>query len=187
VQRLTTLSSWFDLHQIKNSQLYELRTQDRGAQQSFVLQQCGVRLNFVSQFLTENMRKCLFNLAKESRAEEKREALFKGEKLNFSENRPALHTALRAPFEKNIMDIGEKKATDIQQTFSKMCVVATKIRQGKKLGFSGKPIKNIINIGIGGSDLGPKMSLDALRALADQSLNYFFISDADPLSFEQTY
>lgn len=184
LQRLTTLPSWVNLIKIRQSQPYDLRTKSR-QYECFTIRQSGVTLDFDLQFLTSVARESLFNLAIESKLTQKIDALFTAEKLNFSENRAVLHTALRAPFEQNIVDVGSEVADNIQQAFAKMAEVANCIRQRQWFGYTGKPIKYIINIGIGGSDLGPRMGVEALQDFADLSLKYFFISDADPLSFEQ--
>ena len=108
MQRLTTVPAWHALMDIKATQPYDLRRVDRCGQ-NYSLSQCGITLDFDLQFLTAPARQRLFDLANASKFEEKINALFSGSKINFSEDRAALHTALRAPLNKNKSDVGEDR------------------------------------------------------------------------------
>lgn len=145
----------------------------------------GITLDFSRQRLTETILENLLDLAKECRLQDKIHALLNGEKLNISENRPALHTALRVP-EHTVLSVDEKNIIpEIIATREKIQHIAEKIRHREWLGFSGKAIKDIVNIGMGGSDLGPRFCIKALAEFSDKDLGYHFVSDADPNSFKQ--
>lgn len=146
----------------------------------------SIHLDYSHQHLTEQTLELLFNLAETCQLREKIEALMHGGIVNVSENRPALHTALRADEKNPILVNGRDIMPDIFETRLKMKAIAEQIRAKEWLGFAGNPITDIINIGIGGSDFGPKFCLKALTDLTSKELNYHFISDADPHSFKHT-
>jgi glucose-6-phosphate isomerase len=144
---------------------------------------CGIELDFARQRLDLKTLNLLIDLANARELPQKIKGLFNGEKLNRSENRPALHTALRA--EKNDAILVDKVniVPEIIFTLSQMEAIADRVRHKLWFGASGEVITDIVNIGIGGSDLGPKMALDALQEFTDKRLAYHFISDLDPDSF----
>ncbi|MBX6334494.1 glucose-6-phosphate isomerase [Candidatus Saccharibacteria bacterium] len=130
----------------------------------------------------------LFDLAREAKVEEKRDAMFRGEKINKTENRAVLHIALRYKGDEPIMVDGKDVMTEVREVLSRMAAFADKIRAHEWLGATGKPIKNIINIGIGGSDLGPQMAYQALKHYSQRDLTIRFISNIDGSAFyEATY
>lgn len=160
-----------------------IRNTDARSQQ-YSLQTNNIRLDFSNQQIDENIFELLINLAKERNLKEQIDALMRGDKVNQSEQRPALHTALRSMNNDSIFVDGIDIVPDILATREKMRTISNKIRTGLWLGYTGKPITSIVNIGIGGSDLGPRFCINALQEFCCRELSYHFISDMDPNSFE---
>ncbi|HAT1847140.1 TPA: glucose-6-phosphate isomerase [Legionella pneumophila] len=125
----------------------------------------------------------LINLANEIKLQEKIDGLIRGEKVNISENRSALHTALRDLSNKSILIDGLDIMSEVVSTRERIRMISNRIREKKWLGYSGLPITDIVNIGIGGSDLGPRVCIHALSNYVSKEFNYHFISDVDPASF----
>ncbi len=146
----------------------------------------NIHLDYSNQHITPETLQLLLALAESCQLRDKIHALIRGDNVNFSENKPALHTALRAPSDLPIMVKQQNVMSDIIATREKMLCIAEQIRGKFWLGFSGKPITDIVNIGIGGSDLGPRFCINALSDFTTKELNYHFISDADPNSFKHT-
>ena len=147
---------------------------------------CQITLNYSHQSINQETLKLLINLANACGLKEKIQRLMRGDKVNFSENRPALHTALRAPDNHAIWVNNINIMHQVMHARNNMKCIVQKIRHNEWLGFSGKPITDIVNIGIGGSDLGPRFCLKAFAAILSKDRRYHFISDVDPSSFEQT-
>jgi glucose-6-phosphate isomerase len=127
----------------------------------------------------------LFELADECGVPAAIQSMFSGEKINATENRAVLHTALRRPVTDQLILDGKDIIPEIHKVLDRMAEFADKIRSGEWKGYSGKRIKNIVNIGIGGSDLGPQMVAEALKPLQDENLNLFFVSNVDPSHIHQ--
>jgi len=144
---------------------------------------CNITLDFSHQHISEETLALLCALTEELQVHAKIEALIRGDKVNLSESRPALHTALRAPEDAAIWVDNHNVMTEIIATRRQMERIVDDIRNKVWLGFSGKPITDIVNIGIGGSDLGPRFCVDALADYITTDLSYHFISDSDPDSF----
>lgn len=144
---------------------------------------CGIELDFSKQRITPETLALLFDLANASQLKEKIDALMSGKKVNTSENKPALHTALRVPRYEPLWVDGNDIMVDVFKTRHQMEVIADKVRSKSWLGFSNTPITDVVNIGIGGSDLGARLCVSALADDVTQDLNFHFISDADPDSF----
>jgi glucose-6-phosphate isomerase len=125
----------------------------------------------------------LMELAGESGVAERRDAMFRGEHINVSENRAVLHVALRMPATASLVVDGEDVIPDVHEVLGRMGELATKVRSGEFKGFTGKSIKNVINIGIGGSDLGPVMAYEALRHYSARNLTFRFVSNVDATDF----
>ena len=155
-------------------------------QQQFNATSCNIHLDYSNQRITSNILKLLFSLADACCLRDKINGLIRGDNVNISESRPALHTALRASNDTSILVDHHNVMPEIIATRDKIRVIAEQIRSKQWLGFSGEPITDIVNVGVGGSDLGPKFCLKALTDFTDKSLGYHFISDADPSSFNQT-
>jgi glucose-6-phosphate isomerase len=125
----------------------------------------------------------LMELAGESGVAERRDAMFRGEHINVSENRAVLHVALRMPATASLVVDGEDVIPDVHEVLGRMGELATRVRSGEFKGFTGKSIKNVINIGIGGSDLGPVMAYEALRHYSARDLTFRFVSNVDATDF----
>jgi len=146
---------------------------------------CNINIDYSNQRTTKKTLELLLGLAETAGLREKIQALMRGDVVNLSENRPALHTALRASGSIPILVDGNDVMPEVSQALNTMRQISDQIRNKQWLGFTGKPITNIVNIGIGGSDLGPRFCLKAFAELASRDLTYHFISDVDPTSFKQ--
>ncbi|MBI2593745.1 glucose-6-phosphate isomerase, partial [Candidatus Daviesbacteria bacterium] len=135
--------------------------------------------------MTGETMELLLQLAQEAGLKEKIEAMFSGEKINTSENRPALHIALRNVTGKPLIVDRVNVMEEINDVLERMKRFSQSIRNGEKKGYSGKPIKNIVNIGIGGSDLGSVMAYEALKHYSDRKLTVRFISNIDGTDFAE--
>lgn len=136
-------------------------------------------LDYSKQRISEKTMTLLINLARQSDIEAWREKMFSGEKINFTENRAALHTALRNRSKKAVLVDGKDVMPEVNRVLAQIRTFSDSVRNGKWLGYSGKRITDIVNIGIGGSDLGPAMVCTALKACAKQDLNVHFVSNID--------
>jgi glucose-6-phosphate isomerase len=125
----------------------------------------------------------LIELAEESRVAERRDAMFRGEHINVSENRAVLHTALRLPATATLVVDGQDVVADVHAVLARMRDFADRVRSGEFKGYTGKPIKNVINIGIGGSDLGPVMAYEALKHYCTRDITFRFVSNVDSTDF----
>ena len=139
----------------------------------------GILLDYSKSRLTDETVKLLVQLAEESGLRERIDAMFRGEKINVTENRAVLHVALRAPRGTSIVVDGENVVPQVHAVLDKMTDFSNRVRNGQWRGHTGKRIRNIINIGIGGSDLGPVMAYEALRFYSDRSLTFRFVSNVD--------
>jgi len=145
----------------------------------FSLEAAGLFLDYSKNRVDPNTMHLLCDLARERGVEPAREALFTGEKVNTTEHRAALHTALRMPRTQTLMVDGHNVGAEVHQVLDRIKQFTDRVRSGEWLGHSGKPITDIINIGIGGSDLGPKMVTLALRAYGHPRLRMHFVSNVD--------
>jgi glucose-6-phosphate isomerase len=150
---------------------------DRGRR--LALEAVGIYFDYSKNRINDQTLRLLVRLAEESGFRERTRAMFAGERINTTENRPVLHVALRAPKDSSIVVDGENVVPKVHAVLDKMANFAERVRSGKWKGFTGERIKNVINIGIGGSDLGPVMGYEALRAYADRSLTFRFVSNID--------
>ncbi len=167
----------------KASDLRTLFAKDKKRGAAFTAEALGIRLDYSKNVLDSATLKLLFTLAKERKVAAKRDAMFRGEKINMMEDRAVLHVALRAPKGSVINVDGVDVVPAVHEVLARMEVFAKKIRARKWLGFTGKPIKNIVNIGIGGSDLGPVMAFEALKSFSDRALTMRFVSNVDGNDF----
>jgi glucose-6-phosphate isomerase len=143
----------------------------------------GIYLDYSKNRVTDETMRLLVDLAEESGVPERRDAMFRGEHINVSENRPVLHVALRMPATASLVVDGVDVVREVHDVLGRMSTFADRIRSGEWRGYTGKPIRNVINIGIGGSDLGPVMAYEALRHYSDRSLTFRFISNVDSTDF----
>jgi glucose-6-phosphate isomerase len=146
---------------------------------------CGLFLDYSKNRITDETLALLLQLAEQSGLAEHREAMFTGQKINTTEDRAVLHVALRAPKSQSILVDGEDVVPAVHDVLDKMSAFADKIRCGEWLGYTGKRIRNIVNIGIGGSDLGPVMAYEALKHYSQRDLTFLFVSNVDGTDFAE--
>jgi glucose-6-phosphate isomerase len=143
----------------------------------------GLFLDYSKNRVTDETLRLLIALAHDAGVAERRDAMFSGEKINITEKRAVLHVALRAPRGASIVVDGENVVPGVHAVLDRLAAFATRVRSGEWKGHTGKRIRNVINIGIGGSDLGPVMAYDALRTYTDRDLTVRFVSNVDPADF----
>jgi glucose-6-phosphate isomerase len=186
---LTNTAAWKSLrkhfNEVKEIEMKSLFEKDENRGKSFKLDELGIYFDYSKHRITDETLSILFDLARERGVEERRSAMFSGEKINTTENRAVLHTALRAPKGSTIMVDGRDIVPDVHAVLDKMADFSNKIRSGEWKGFTGKPIKNIVNIGIGGSDLGPVMAYEALKYFSARELVFRFVSNVDGSDFAE--
>jgi glucose-6-phosphate isomerase len=186
---LTQRPAWQELgkhfQQIKGLHLKKLFANDpqRGAR--LTAEAVGLYLDYSKHRITSDTLKLLLQLAEESGLRARIDAMFRGEKINVTEKRAVLHVALRAPKRASITVDGENVVPQVHAVLDKMAAFADRVRSGAWLGHTGKLLKNIINIGIGGSDLGPVMAYEALRHYSQRSLRFRFVSNIDATDFAE--
>ncbi|ORW04028.1 glucose-6-phosphate isomerase [Mycobacterium kyorinense] len=163
--------------------LRELFAEDATRGERFCAEAAGIYLDYSKNRITEETLSLLMQLARESELERRRDMMFAGERINVSENRSVLHVALRMPKGTSLMVDGIDVMAEVHEVLDRMADFAIKIRSGAWTGHTGKPIRNIVNIGIGGSDLGPVMAYEALRHYTDRNLTFRFVSNVDSTDF----
>ena len=156
---------------------------DRGTR--YTAEAEGIFLDYSKNRVNDETLKLLIQLAKECGLKERCEAMFTGQKINITENRAVLHVALRAPKFESIMLDGEDVVPAVHEVLDKMFAFSDRVRSGAWKGHTGKPIKNIVNIGIGGSDLGPVMAYEALKHYSQRDLTFRFVSNVDSTDFAE--
>ena len=169
--------------QICDLHLRDLFAEDPKRGERFTVEAAGLFLDFSKNRITEATLKLLLELAPASDLRAKIDAMFRGEKINVTENRAVLHVALRAPRDATIMVDGKNVVPEVHAVLGKMEGFSKRIRSGKWKGHTGKGIKNVVNIGIGGSDLGPVMAYEALKHYSERSLTFRFVSNVDGIDF----
>src|SRR6476620_7474199 len=145
----------------------------------------GLVLDYSKNRVTDETIRLLVQLAEESELRERITAMFSGEKINVTENRAVLHVALRAPREASIIVDGENVVSKVHAVLDRMAAFSQRVRSGEWKGNTGKPIRNVVNIGIGGSDLGPVMAYEALKFYSERSLTFRFVSNVDGTDFAE--
>ena len=163
--------------------LRELFASDSARGEKLVAEGAGLFLDYSKNRITETTLGLLLQLAEESRLPARIEAMFRGDKINVTEKRAVLHVALRAPKNATILVDGKNVVLAVHEVLERMATFSNKIRGGEWAGHTGKRIRNIINIGIGGSDLGPVMAYEALRHYTDRNLTFRFVSNIDGTDF----
>jgi glucose-6-phosphate isomerase len=164
---------------VKNAQLRDLFADDPERANHLTADGAGLFLDYSKHRVTDETMTLLIALAHAAKVEERREAMFRGDHINVTEDRAVLHTALRAPQDEELEVDGTDVVRAVHEVLDRMAAFALKVRLGEWTGFTGKPIKNVINIGIGGSDLGPAMATEALRQYAERSMRFRFVSNID--------
>ena len=170
---------------MKGKHLRELFAADPGRGQRFTAEANGVFLDYSKNRLTDETLKLLLALAEESGLRAKIEAMFRGDKINITEDRAVLHVALRAPKSERIVVDGEDVVPGVHAVLDKMTTFSERVRSGAWKGHTGKRIRNVINIGIGGSDLGPVMAYEALKHYSHRDLTFRFVSNVDGTDFAE--
>jgi len=170
---------------IHDTQMKQLFADDPTRGERYTAEAEGIFLDYSKNRVTDETLKLLLELAEESGVKARLEAMFTGQKINITENRAVLHVALRAPKTESIFVDGEDVVPAVHEVLEKMASFANRIRSGDWTGYTGKPIKNVVNIGIGGSDLGPVMAYEALKHYSQRDLNMHFISNVDSTDFAE--
>src|ERR1700728_1912896 len=163
--------------------LKQLFADDPKRGERLTLEAVGLYLDYSKNRITDESMALLVQLAEQSGLRERIDAMFAGEHINVSENRPVLHVALRAPKGAQILLDGKNVVLEVQAVLDKMSDFANRLRSGAWKGHTGKRIRNVINIGIGGSDLGPVMVYEALKHYSDRSMTFRFVSNVDGTDF----
>jgi len=187
VKPLTQRTAWKALaahhKKIRKLHLRELFAKDPKRGERLTAEAVGLFLDYSKNRVTDQTLKLLMQLAKESGLDKRIGAMFRGEKINITENRAVLHVALRAPRNATIVVDGKNVVPEVHAVLDKMATFSQRIRSGEWKGHSGKPIRNIVNIGIGGSDLGPVMAYEALKHYSARTLTFRFVSNVDGIDF----
>jgi glucose-6-phosphate isomerase len=168
---------------IREAPLRRLFADDPERGERLTVEAVGVFLDYSKNRITDETVTLLMQLAEESGLRSRIDAMFRGDKINVTENRAVLHVALRAPRQARIMVDGDNAVAKVHAVLDKMADFVNRVRSGAWKGHTGKRIRNIVNIGIGGSDLGPVMAYEALKAYSDRTLHFRFISNVDSTDF----
>ncbi|MDP9843885.1 glucose-6-phosphate isomerase [Streptosporangium lutulentum] len=169
--------------EIRDRHLRELFAEDPGRGERMTAEASGLYLDYSKNRVTGETMRLLTELARESEVEQRRDLMFRGEPINTSEHRAVLHVALRMPKDASLVVDGTDVVAEVHGVLDRMTDFARRVRSGQWKGHTGKPIKNIVNIGIGGSDLGPVMAYEALRHYGRHDLTFRFVSNVDSTDF----
>ncbi len=186
---LTSMKAWKDLkahaREISKVDLRSLFADDPRRGEKLTAQGVGLFLDYSKNRITDETLKILLALVEESKLREHTDAMFSGQKINITEKRAVLHVALRAPKGQKIMVDGEDVVPKVHEVLERMAAFSDRVRSGEWKGHTGKRIKNVINIGIGGSDLGPVMAYEALKHYSDRAMTFRFVSNVDSTDFAE--
>jgi glucose-6-phosphate isomerase len=171
--------------QVERRHLRELFAADPSRGERLVAEGAGLYLDYSKNRITDETIRLLLELAEACRLRERIDAMFRGDKINATEQRAALHVALRAPPGERILVDGKDVVPDVHAVLDRMAAFAASIRSGEWTGHSGRRIRNVINIGIGGSDLGPVMAYEALRHYSQRDMTFRFVSNVDGTDFSE--
>jgi glucose-6-phosphate isomerase len=171
--------------EIAGRHLRDLFAEDPGRGTRMTAEAAGIYLDYSKNLVTSETIRLLVELAAESGLPARRDAMFRGEHINVSEDRAVLHVALRMPRTASLIAGGEDVVAQVHEVLDRMRGFCERVRSGEWKGFTGKPIRNVINIGIGGSDLGPVMAYEALRHYSDRRMTFRFVSNVDPADFTE--
>jgi glucose-6-phosphate isomerase len=185
--QLTQSPAWAALRehhaQIRDTHLRTLFADDPTRGERLVIEAAGLYFDYSKQRITDETVRLLLRLADERGLRQRIGAMFGGQKINTSEDRAVLHVALRAPRDASIVVDGEDVVPAVHAVLDRLAAFADRVRSGAWTGHTGQRIRNVVNIGIGGSDLGPVMAYEALRAYTDRSMTFRFVSNVDPTDF----
>ena len=183
VRALRERPAWAALEQhhrqMARLHLRQLFAEDRRRGERLAVEAAGIYLDYSKNRITDETLGLLLQLARESGLQDRIEAMFRGDRINVSENRAVLHVALRAPRGASIMHAGQDVVPEVHAVLDKMAEFAHRVRSGAWKGHTGKRIRNVINIGIGGSDLGPVMAYEALKHYSERAIAFRFVSNVD--------
>jgi len=189
IPQLTKLAAWQALkthyQNVRDLHLRELFADDPTRGERMKAEAVGIYFDYSKHRITDETLRLLLSLAEESGLRARIDAMFRGDKINVTEQRAVLHVALRAPKGLSILVDGEDVVPQVHSVLDKMAAFSTRLRSGEWKGHTGKPIRNIINIGIGGSDLGPVMAYEALRFYSQRDLTFRFVSNIDGTDFAE--
>jgi glucose-6-phosphate isomerase len=171
--------------EIRNTSLRDLFSIDPSRGERMTAEGAGLYLDYSKNRITDETIALLLELAKETGLRERIGAMFRGDRINVSENRSVLHVALRMPRSESLVVDGVDVVAEVNDVLDRMSNFAERVRSGEWKGHTGKPIRNVVNIGIGGSDLGPVMAYEALRHYSTRALNFRFISNVDSTDFAE--
>jgi glucose-6-phosphate isomerase len=186
---LTKRKAWEALRahyeKVQKSHLRELFAEDSKRGERLTAEAAGIFLDYSKNRITDETLRLLVELAEESGLRSHIDAMFRGDKINFTEKRAVLHVALRAPKGTSILVDGENVVPLVHAVLDKMTAFSNRVRSSEWKGHTGKPIRNVINIGIGGSDLGPVMAYEALKHYSDRTRTFRFVSNVDGTDFAE--
>jgi len=188
-KRMAKPSTWKSLAShyktVSGMHLRDLFADDPTRGQRMAIEAVGLYLDYSKNRITDETLKLLLQLAEESGLRARIDAMFSGEKINITEKRAVLHTALRAPKGSSILVDGKNVVPEVHEVLDRMSDFSNRVRSGEWKGHTGKRIRNVINIGIGGSDLGPVMAYEALRSYSERSMDFRFVSNVDGTDFAE--
>jgi glucose-6-phosphate isomerase len=189
IRSLTASPAWKSLethHQkVRELHLRKLFSDDPKRGERMTVEAMGIYLDYSKNRITDETLELLIKLADECGLRTRIDAMFRGEKINITENRAVLHVALRAPREATIVVDGEDVVPQVHAVLDKMADFSNRVRSGAWKGHTGKRIRNVINIGIGGSDLGPVMAYEALKHYSERAMTFRFVSNVDATDFAE--
>jgi glucose-6-phosphate isomerase len=189
IRSLTERQAWKSLaahcQKVRELHLRKLFTDDPKRGERMTVEAVGLYLDYSKNRITDETLKLLLQLAEEAQLRERIDAMFRGEKINVTENRAVLHVALRAPKGASIVVDGENVVPQVHAVLDKMADFSSRVRSGEWKGHTGKRIRNVINIGIGGSDLGPVMAYEALKHYSARTMTFRFVSNVDATDFAE--
>jgi glucose-6-phosphate isomerase len=189
LEPLTKRGAWKNLQahydKIREVHLRSLFADDPGRGERMTLDAAGIFLDYSKNRITDQTIKILLDLAAESGLRSRIDAMFRGDKINVTEKRAVLHVALRAPEGASIQVDGQNVVPEVHAVLARMSAFSNRIRSGEWKGHTGKRIRNVINIGIGGSDLGPVMAYEALKHYSDRGMQFRFVSNVDGTDFAE--
>ena len=171
--------------QLRDAHLRDLFAADPERGERLRAEGAGLYLDFSKNRITDETLMLLGGLAQQRGVAERREAMFRGEHINVSEDRAVLHVALRMPRERSLIVDGEDVVKQVHETLDRMAAFCERVRSGDWRGHTGKPIRNVVNIGIGGSDLGPVMAYEALKRYSKREMTFRFVSNVDGTDFAE--
>jgi glucose-6-phosphate isomerase len=187
VTSLPERKAWQELKrhhaEIAGQHLREMFAADPGRGERLTAEAAGLYLDYSKNRVTDETMRLLVELAAESGVAERRDAMFRGEHINVSEDRAVLHVALRMPRDVSLVVDGADVVAQVHEVLDRMADFSNRVRSGEWRGYTGKRIRNVINVGIGGSDLGPVMAYEALRDYATRDITFRFVSNVDSTDF----